>query len=232
MENSLLRVSLFSEPQNPWGGSDKSLNGLRNALVLGEQTGHIAKRTDYDSHEVSDDVEDTLPSLKLIKILKEMSRARKELDRVNLEIQCRLQDKETSDLTHLDQLEGRIAKIKSLNSHIESIIDSKTSLIQRLQQPFQGDFIKLEAQYHRFASELFPQIAPLLADLTTNLENIVWAKSLNSSDQRMDLLITELCSALGAMQTSFQSYCQIQQSMGQLHNVQTGVLHSTALENL
>ena len=41
------------------------------------------QRTDYDSHEVSDDVEDTLPSLKLIKILKEMSRARKELDRVS-----------------------------------------------------------------------------------------------------------------------------------------------------
>ena len=46
--------------------------------------------------------------------------------------------------------EGRISKIKSLNSHIESIIDNKNQLIQRLQQPFQGDFIKLEAQYHRW----------------------------------------------------------------------------------
>ena len=42
MENSL-RISLFSEPQNPWSGADKSLNGLRKAIVLGEQTGHVAK---------------------------------------------------------------------------------------------------------------------------------------------------------------------------------------------
>ena len=44
---------------------------------------------------------------------------------------------------------GKIEKVKSLNSHIQSIIDSKAQLLTRLQQPYVGEFIKLEAQYHR-----------------------------------------------------------------------------------
>jgi len=43
----------------------------------------------------------------------------------------------------------KIEKVKSLNSHIQSIIDSKSQLLTRLQQPYVGEFIKLEAQYHR-----------------------------------------------------------------------------------
>lgn len=46
-------------------------------------------------------------------------------------------------------LEEKIKKISSLNTHIQSILDSKSQLLLRLQQPFVGDFIKLEAQYHR-----------------------------------------------------------------------------------
>lgn len=37
----------------------------------------------------------------------------------------------------------------------------------------------------RYAAELFPQIAPILADLNTHLENIAWVKSLSFSDGKM-----------------------------------------------
>lgn len=222
--------SQLPDSGNPWANQDKSLTALKKALILGERTGHIANRTEYEDQKLDDQAQNQLPSIKLIQVLKKMSKAKADLSKINLEIQCRMQDKETRDITHLDILEKRIAKIKSLNSHIESVIESKDQLIQRLQQPFQGDYLKLEAQYHKFACELFPQITPLLADLTTNLENIVWAKSLSLKDGRLDALISELCSTLSAMQTSFQSYCQIQQSMGQLHSLQTGMLHSTHID--
>lgn len=216
---------------NPWSNQDKSITALKRALLLGERTGHIS-RSDYEEEGLSTDAQSHLPSLKLIQALKKMSKARAELNKVTLEIQCRMQDKETQDITHLDILEQRINKIKSLNSHIESVIESKDQLIQRLQQPFQGDNLKLEAQYHKFACELFPQITPLLAELNTNLENIVWAKSLSLKDGRFDTMISELSTALNAMQASFQSYCQIQQSMEQLHSLQTRTLHSTRIDAL
>lgn len=45
--------------------------------------------------------------------------------------------------------EKRIKDIQSLNGHMQSIIDSKSQLKTGLQQPFVGDFVKIEAQYHR-----------------------------------------------------------------------------------
>ncbi|WAQ96567.1 AUG2-like protein [Mya arenaria] len=223
-------ISQFAEASNPWNNQERSLTGLRKALVLGERTGHIANRADYDSGCLDPDSDTNLSSMKLIQVLKKMSKARTDLNKVNLEIQCRMQDKETRDITHLDILEGRINKIKALNSHLESVIESKEQLIRRLQQPFQGDYLRLEAQHHKFACELFPQMTPLLGELTTNMENLVWTKSLTWSDGKLEKMISELTSVLGAMQTSFQSYCQIQQSMKQLHTLQTEPLHSTHLE--
>ncbi|XP_052266166.1 HAUS augmin-like complex subunit 2 [Dreissena polymorpha] len=221
--------SQMAESNNPWSTQDKSLTGLKKALMLGERTGHVANKS---SSLVLDPEKSThLPSVKLIQVLKKMSRAQAELNKVNLEIQLRMQDKETRDITHLDVLEARINKIKSLNSHIECVIESKELLNRRLQQPFQGEYLKLEAQHHKFACELFPQITPLLGELSTNLENIVWAKSLKWTDGRLDKLISELSSALGAMQTSFQSYCQIQQSMRQLHGMQSDPLQSTRIDH-
>lgn len=46
--------------------------------------------------------------------------------------------------------EKRIKDIQSLNEHMQSIIDSKTQLKTRLQQPFVGDYVKIEAQYHKY----------------------------------------------------------------------------------
>ena len=35
-------LSQLAESGNPWHKQDKSLTGLRKALVLGERTGHVA----------------------------------------------------------------------------------------------------------------------------------------------------------------------------------------------
>lgn len=220
----------ITDSGNPWNNQDKSLTGLKWALLLGERTGHIS-RTDYED-ELDSEEESKLPSIKMMKLLNKMIKAREDLNKINLEIQCRMQDKETRDITHLDILEQRIGKIKKLSSHLESVIESKDQLILRLQQPFQGDNIKLEAQYHKFASEIFPQITPLLAELMTNLENIIWARSLSLTDARFDSIISELSTILNAMQTSFQSYCEIQQSLDQLHNHRVRTLHSTHIDHL
>lgn len=47
-----------------------------------------------------------------------------------------------------------------------------------------------------------------------------------------DALISDSCSTFSAMQTSFQSYCQIRQSMERLNSVQTGMLHSTHIDSV
>ncbi|KAK3582010.1 hypothetical protein CHS0354_039676 [Potamilus streckersoni] len=207
----------FVDSQNPWDRSDRSLAPLRRALILAERTGHIRKRSDYEAQKIEKEMEDKYPSLKLINVLREATKLRGELNKVNLEIQCRMQDKETSDITHLNVLESKIAKIKSLNSHLEAVTESKDRLISRLQQPFVGEYLKLEARYHKFASELFPMIAPLLSDLTTHLENIVWVESFKVADGKLESLLTDLNSILASLQSKFQALTQVRQSVDHLY---------------
>ncbi|XP_022319271.1 HAUS augmin-like complex subunit 2 [Crassostrea virginica] len=197
---------------NPWSDADSALSPLLNVLSLVEKLGYI----DKSKHEK---VKSSAPSLALITMLKETTRIQKELHQVDLDIQRRMQDKETKDITHIAVREKRVKDIQSLNGHMQSIIDSKSQLKTRLQQPFVGDFVKIEAQYHRYAADLFPQISPILADLNTHLENITWVKSLSFKDGKMDGLLSELNNTLAGLQTTFQLLCQMRNNMTQFHNL-------------
>lgn len=197
---------------NPWSDADSALSPLLNVLNIVEKLGYVQKTKD-------DKIKNPSPSIALIALLKETSKIQRELHQVDLDIQRRMQDKETSDITHLAVREKRIKDIQSLNGHMQSIIDSKSQLKTRLQQPFVGDFVKIEAQYHRYAAELFPQIAPILADLTTHLENIAWVKSLSFSDGKMDSLLSDLNNTLAGLQTTFQLLCQMRNNMAQFHHI-------------
>ncbi|XP_061168096.1 HAUS augmin-like complex subunit 2 [Saccostrea echinata] len=207
--NSFTRVG----EQNPWSDADSSLSPLLNVLNLAEKLGYVLKNKE-------DKLKSSTASLAVIAVLKEITKIQKELHQVDLEIQKRMQDRETSDITHLDTREKRIKNIQSLNGHMQSIIDSKSQLKTRLQQPFVGDFVKIEAQYHRYAAELFPQVAPVLADLNTHLENITWVKSLSFSDGQMESLLSEINNTLAGLQTTFQLLCQMRNNMAQFHGLE------------
>lgn len=45
----------------------------------------------------------------------------------------------------------------------------------------------------RYAAEIFPEIAPLLADLNTHLENISWTKSLCFKDGKLVKFKVVIC---------------------------------------
>ena len=81
--------------------------------------------------------------------------------------------------------ESKIAHLNELNSHLQSVVQHKDRLINTLQQPFVGDYLKLEATYHRHVKELFPLVASSLAELTANIDNIQWASSFDLQDGKM-----------------------------------------------
>ncbi|ESP01418.1 hypothetical protein LOTGIDRAFT_230693 [Lottia gigantea] len=218
-------MTSFSIPEphnNPWISEDKSLTSIKNALILGERTGHIKKRyPDESSFEDSNNYTDQeiLPSLKLITVQRDISRKRRELNEVNLEIQKRKQDRETQDITHLDRIENKIEKIKSLNNHLQSILRCKDDIVNRLQQPLVGDYIKIDAAYHRYASEVFPLLTPILGELNNNLDNIEWYKTTQFSQDRhkLESLLNVLSSSFAAMQSQYQALCQMRRSMNEMY---------------
>ncbi len=81
--------------------------------------------------------------------------------------------------------EAKITHLNEVNSHLESVVKHKDRLINTLQQPFVGDYLKLEAAYHTHVKELFPLVASCLAELTGNLDNIQWASGFDLQDGKL-----------------------------------------------
>ncbi|XP_033122181.1 AUGMIN subunit 2-like [Anneissia japonica] len=206
---------------NPWDINSGSPN-LGAILRLAERTGHLPHQGTFrinDASYISMEMErqihlpENSHSLQLIQQLRELTRQGKEFDKVSLDIQCRLQDKETSDITHADLLESKISQLKEMASHLQSVVKAKHQLITCLQQPFVGDYIKIEAVYHRHVKEMFPLIASCLADLATNLNNIEWSKEFSAKDSQLDGTLSCISSSLAQLQTNFQSLCQIRECL-------------------
>ncbi|XP_046372594.2 HAUS augmin-like complex subunit 2 isoform X2 [Haliotis rufescens] len=175
----------------------------------------MTQRRGYEKGPSEEDQQE-LPSLKLIALQREITKKKRELQKVNLELQCRVQDKETADITHIDILKNKVEKIQKLNAHIESIMEKKDQLTGRLQQPFVGDYIKMDAAFHKYASELFPQIAPILGDLNYNLDNINWTKRTNFSEGKMDTLIAQMSNALADMRLQYNALVQMRGSINDI----------------
>ncbi|XP_071951035.1 uncharacterized protein [Antedon mediterranea] len=152
-------------------------------------------------------------SLNLIQQLRELSKQGKELDKVSLDIQCRLLDKETRDITHVDILECKISQLNDLTSHLQSVVKAKHQLITRLQQPFVGDYVKIEATYHRHVQDLFPLMATCLADLSSNLNNIDWTSEFDLKNVKLKETLSSISTSLAQLQTSFQSLCLMRECL-------------------
>lgn len=193
---------------NPWI-SDKSFGSVGHALQCAEEIGVIRKGALLDDEERVQDAYESLASLKMIALQRQIRQKQKELDEVNLEIQRRLLDRDTRDITHVNILEQRIAKVNELNSHLEQVISNKQQLMVRLQQPFVNDYLPVELQYQRYGSELLPKLVPSLSGLSTNLENIEWLMNLNSTVGDLGGLLADLSSTLATLQSVVQSIMQV-----------------------
>ncbi|XP_033630797.1 AUGMIN subunit 2-like [Asterias rubens] len=198
---------------NPWISEERTTAAVCNAIRLAERSGHLKSRRDETLGEMAQSLQDNSPSLHLIKQLREMSERGQQLDETNNEIQCRLMDKETRDITHLDVIESKVSQLDTMTAHLQAIVESKDHLINRLQQPFVGDSLKVEATYHRHVKELFPLAATSLAELNGNLETVQWASDFNMKDGRMDETLMAISTSLAQLQTSFQTICQLRNTL-------------------
>lgn len=215
---------------NPWI-SERSLGSVGNALHCAEEAGVIRKRAPLDDEDRIRDAYESFTSLKMIALQRHIQQKQKELDEVNLEIQRRLQHRDTMDVTHVDILDQRIAKVNELNSHLEQVIGNRQELIARLQQPFVNDYIPIELQYQRYGGELLPKLVPSLAGLSTNLENLEWMVNLNSAVGDLGGLVADLTSTVATLQSVVQGVSQIRRVMRQVQ-AQSGLsadesFHST-----
>ncbi|KAK7489116.1 hypothetical protein BaRGS_00019630, partial [Batillaria attramentaria] len=164
---------------NPWS-TDRCTANLRNAVLLAQRTGHFVRVVgDTDEHIPE------MPSMKQIHMQREISRLRKELNKVNLELQKKMQHHDTKDIIQVDIVEKKTEKLKDLSDHIQTVNLKKESLISRLQRPFVGEYLRLEAGYQKEACEVFHKIAPVLSGLASHIEDLIWMNHQDFANSQM-----------------------------------------------
>lgn len=191
---------------NPWASDAFSASASSSILRLrfAETSGYRQTKRE-DVKEIADNLQKQSPSVQLFHYLRDISEKRRQLHQINLEIQCRLMDKETRDITHLDILESHISRLNALSSHLQRILVEKKELINRIQQPLVGDFLRVEATYHPQVQEVFALVVNCLAELSTNLDNIHWGSQLSLRDRRMAEVLDDIAKLLAQLQTGLQT---------------------------
>nr|XP_054762830.1 HAUS augmin-like complex subunit 2 [Lytechinus pictus] len=201
---------------NPWCSDVHSISATSSIIRFAEKTGHLRVKREEDMKEIEGNLHRQSPSLRLIEQLREVAEKRKRLDQVNVEIQCRLMDKDTRDLTHLDLLESKISNLNALSSHLQRILQGKKELINRLQQPLVGDFLRVEATFHPQVKELFPLVVSCLAELSANLDNIQWGSEFDLRDGRVAAILDDIATSLAQLQTRLHTVMQVRSLVTEL----------------
>lgn len=213
----MFRPFFEEETANPWSPSLTYIHvgSLQNILTFAEKSGHIDRRN-VNIEEIRRKVDTTSPSVALIRLLREITRLGKALDKVNLEIQCHLKEAETRDITHVDILGQRCHQLEQISSQLSSIIETKDELISRLQQPFVGEFLEVDAAHHKNTAEVLPMISSNLASFPTLLENIAWIRSVSLADGELLGVLSSVESSFAEIQSFYQALCQSRNLMSHL----------------
>ena len=169
---------------NPWGQGNDTLLGIqlgdpRSGLV-------VAKRHNLQGRDEITESIAGRPSIKLIKLLQEIEDTRNELERLELELQRRTMDSEVADLIHVDTLDSRLQKVNNLLGHFTTITSRKSELLSILQSTNAQNSLKIEAAYHKDASELVHSMGKLITSLSNDCERLEWAKGLDLSKTSLE----------------------------------------------
>eukprot|EP01137_Pigoraptor_chileana_P019043 Opistho-2@79506 len=196
---------------NPWAAVEPfpyvSLGGIDKALALAHQMG-------YDVPSVQAPAES--PSVALIHLLARVSAMREQLDKLNNAIFIRLQASQSADVMSVTSIESKTAALQEVSQHLSALAAAKDVIAGRLQRPFVGECIEVEAVYQESVSVIFSRIAALLASLPRQLDNIAWIKGLPQHDARLDPTLE----SLAAVQATFQStHIELQSMQSKIHEL-------------
>ncbi|KAI8742004.1 HAUS augmin-like complex subunit 2 isoform X1 [Biomphalaria glabrata] len=199
---------------NPWDHDDDNINNLRNFLIKANQLGFDTMR---NQTKISKALKE-LSSSQIIAQQKEITQKNKTLLKAKYSIRKHIEEKETSDVLHLNLIEERINTVKQLCTDLDTVLQNTELLVNRLQKPFVGSYLKIDAAYHRHASELFMQLVPTLNDLNFHLENLTWMANNDFSAAQLEPLLKEIQSRAASLQTTYHTLSQIRKGIQKLNH--------------
>ncbi|RHZ70859.1 hypothetical protein Glove_265g20 [Diversispora epigaea] len=194
--------------------SRKYSSPLNSILEIAEKIGLTNEETSLFSSKTSS-------SIQLVNLLCELLSLRDQNEKILHEL-TKIKDSQSSfDLVNESELEKKIKIFSDFSNHIESIISNKQDLLMRLKDPFVGENINIEPQYHKDFAELFPLIAQSIASLSYDLESIQWFKSYNFADQNMNSQILKISSIIAIYGNYSDCLDRVRKTLKDIEDVQT-----------
>lgn len=169
---------------------------------------HIARETgclppaptDGDAPVVEHE-DDASPHDRVCELLGTIGALRRDIEKVEADLQRRRLDRVHADITSTVEQERRRVTLSSMVGHVTSTLDTKDTLVDRLQKPFVGDHLVIEAQYQRALVTLLPRVATSLTDYTKNMDLLAWGKDAESQIQRLEEALAQVKATTAAVAT-------------------------------
>ncbi|XP_020391929.1 HAUS augmin-like complex subunit 2 [Rhincodon typus] len=138
----------------------------------------------------------TVPFVQRFRLIDEISHTRAELEQKSLELKLLKLQNDTADIAHPMYLAEKCSQLQSMNSHLEAILQETVSLKQRLVQPICHQCLPVEANCHRYVSELLPMMVNFIEKLDSNLQLIKTIPQVTKKVKMMENLVARMASEI------------------------------------
>ncbi|XP_051887451.1 HAUS augmin-like complex subunit 2 [Pristis pectinata] len=138
----------------------------------------------------------SVPFVLRFKQLDAVSNTRAELQQKSLDIKLLQLQNDTADIAHPEYLAEKYKCLQLMNSHLERILQEKMMLKQRLVKPACHQCLPVEANCHRYVSELLTRMVQVIEQLDTNLQLIKTIPLLPQKVKTMEDLVGRMVSEI------------------------------------
>ncbi|XP_046854827.1 AUGMIN subunit 2-like [Xenia sp. Carnegie-2017] len=201
----------LKDSKNPWSTFSPYIDvgSLEKVLTLARKKGQLPQELGEDRYnEIKKRVRETSKSVQLIEQLENLSSLQTSLSKVKEKICEHHLEQETKDLTDPNSLDEKIKKLEDLARHFSANVDKKEELVNRLQQPFVGDYINIDAEYQKYLVDAISQLSDILTNVTTYVDNLTWNCTFTWEDSTLEKILGGMSSTLAQMQSFFQASFQ------------------------
>lgn len=154
----------------------------------------------------------------LIRVLRELTVAQRNIANLQVELQGRKDDKNVAHLTHVSEMEKKCESLARITSILKDVIQNKDRIIARLQQPFSLDCIPVEAEYQKQFSELLLKAASDYGVLTASVADFQWSQNFREPPSVWGEMLRPIPVALASCTRFFEAMSAMRESFAILQN--------------
>ncbi|XP_067847240.1 HAUS augmin-like complex subunit 2 [Heptranchias perlo] len=174
---------------NPWAptASNTAACFLEKCLRSG-----VLSQDVLDLNKV--DFENTVPFVQRFKLMDAVSNTEAELEQKSLDVKLLQLQNDAADIALPVCLAEKYNQLQLMNSHLETTLQEEMSLKQRLVQPICHQSLPIEANCHRYVSELLPMMVKVIEKLDSDLQLLKTIPQVTEKVKMMENLVARVVS--------------------------------------